>query len=105
MRPTQAGARQTANKEQEKVTPEAVRTTQNQTLLNIYSKITFLTSREIHRNKLYHILVDDYSLNIDDINNFGSLGLLDFAGLCWPSLALDKFCKQKLAFFVKIKHY
>ena len=85
MRPTQAGARQTANKEQEKVTPEAVRTTQNQTLLNIYSKITFLTSREIHRNKLYHILVDDYSLNIDDIHK--QLWKSWTFGLCWPLLA------------------
>jgi hypothetical protein len=32
--------------------------------------------------------------------------VLDFAGLCWPSLAfvaLDEFFKQKLAFLVKIK--
>ena len=36
--------------------------------------------------------------------------VLDFAGLCWPSLAflafvaLDDFFKQKLAFADKIKH-
>ena len=90
LRPTQgrpeAGARQTANKEQEKVTPKAVRTTQNKKLLNIYSKITFSKSREILRNKLYLIFIDDYSLNIDNIKSFGSFGL------CWPLLAFIGLC-------------
>ena len=89
---------QTANKEQEKVTPKIMRTSQNQKLLNIYSKITFSTSREILRNKLYLIFIDEYSLNIDNIKSFGIIGL------CWPSLAfvaLDNFVKQQLAFFGK----
>jgi hypothetical protein len=42
--------------------------------------------------------IDDYTLNIDDIKKFE---VLAFAGLCWPSLALYDFFKQKLAFFGK----
>ena len=42
--------------------------------------------------------IDDITLNSD---NNKEIEVLDFAGLCWPSLAflaLDNFLKQKLAF-------
>ena len=46
--------------------------------------------------------IDDFPLNSD--NNIKKFEVLDFAGLCWPSLAflafvaLDNFFKQKMAF-------
>ena len=51
--------------------------------------------------------IGDFTLNLDDIKEFRSFEVLDFAGLCWLSLAflafmtLDKFLQQKLAFFDK----
>jgi hypothetical protein len=56
-------------------------------------------SLKTHFFSIILTFIDDFTLNS---NNYK--GNLDFAGLCWPSLAflafvaLDNFFKQKLAF-------
>ena len=52
-----------------------------------------------HFFRIIFTFIDGFTLNSD--KNKKKYEVLDFAGLCWPSLALDEFFKQKLAFFGK----
>ena len=74
---------------------------QNSLISSIFNvKLSINVSVIVKKDVLF---IDNFTLNIDAIKEFWSFEVLDFAGLCWPSLAfaaLDKLLKQKLAFFV-----
>ena len=97
-----AVARQTANKEQNKVTPKTMRTTQNK------KNVKYLFKNYIFdiKGKYLEISCSSYLLMIIHwiLIISKALEVLDFAGICWPSsasVALDIFLKQQLAFFGK----